>query len=87
MAMARITNPRQRGGARHSTNSGKVVAADIHSHPGTTEADLMGSSYDYAFARSLYNKNNNVKVQLYMPKSPNPTTRWLDLVNNKWINY
>lgn len=75
------------GGTIHPSNSGKVVAADIHSHPGTTRDDLRGSGQDYYVAKVLYNKNNNVKVQLYMPKHPNPRTRWLDLVNNKWINY
>ena len=75
------------GGIGHSSNSGKTVAADIHSHPGKTESDLRPSSYDYRAANTLHKQNQNVKVQLYMPKSPNPKTRWLDLVNNKWINY
>ena len=75
------------GGIGHSSNSGKTVAADIHSHPGKTESDLRPSSYDYRAAKTLHKWNQNVKVQLYMPKSPNPKTRWLDLVNNKWINY
>jgi RHS repeat-associated protein len=74
------------GGRHHSSNTGKLIAASVHSHPGTTMSDLMPSNQDYWVAKELHNENPNVKVQLYMPKAPNPNARWLDLVSNKWIN-
>ena len=72
-------------GLMHSSNFGKVVAADIHSHPGITKHDLTPSGQDYGRARKFQKRNPDVKVQLYMPKHHNSYARWFDLVNNSYI--
>ncbi len=82
-----IANSAVAGGIRHSSNKNKTVAADVHSHPGTTRDALRGSGNDYHVAKYYHGKNKNAKVLLYMPDHPNPRTRWLDLINNKWVYY
>ncbi len=54
---------------------------DIHSHGGTVPSiDFKPSPEDYHRVTNFQRENSNAKVQLFMPQ------RWLDLVNNKWIN-
>ena len=75
-------------GLDSKTNHGKVVAFDIHSHPGDTKTDLepwKGGGRDYLRKDIFKYQNPNVKVWIYMPKAPNPNARMLDIVNNKWI--
>lgn len=75
-------------GGYHKSNKGKVVTLDIHSHPNSTTKDLKPSNIDHYRAQRFVEKNKNAKVQLFMPKAPNPNARMLDLVKNKWIlNY
>ncbi len=73
------------GGEMHSSNSGKTVAADIHSHPNSYKADLVPSGMDFHAARVYKRKNPNAKTQLYIPNAPNPNARWYDIGNDKWM--
>jgi RHS repeat-associated protein len=71
---------------KHSKSfADKIIAIDIHSHPNNTVEDLEPSENDIKRKNNFVKKNENVKVQLYMPKASNPNARMLDLVNNKWI--
>ncbi len=72
-------------GRHHENNRGKVVAADIHSHPNTTRDDLVPSGADQYRKRNFLRANPNAKVQLYIPKVSNPNGRMLDMVSNTWI--
>jgi RHS repeat-associated protein len=73
-------------GRTHASNAHKTVAVDIHSHPVSSGRDLLPSGNDYARARYFHRQNPNVKVQLYVPQHPDPRRRWVDIVNNRYID-
>lgn len=61
------------------------MAADIHSHPGSGDADLGPSGNDIVRTNIFIRKNPSAKVQIYAPNMTDSYKRMLDVVNNKWI--
>jgi len=68
-------------GSLHSSNFGKTVAHDIHSHPFNTYKDLKPSGNDIWRAQYFMRRNPNVQVWLYVPKALESNRLW-DLTTN-----